>query len=191
MGKRLRLFWAINLPEELKTKLSRVQDGLRKAGADAKWVEPGNLHLTVKFLGETDPGLVAPVIGTVSCRLRDCRAFWLEVAGLGFFPGPASPRVVWAGLKGKEGLLEDIGRIVDESMAVHGFPRENRKFSPHLTLARIRSPKNRQELIRLVDIESPRTNGLGNFKVSSVDLMQSNLTPQGPVYTLLSRVGLQ
>lgn len=190
MAKKLRLFWAVNLPEELKTKLWHMQGRLQAAGADAKWVERQNLHVTVKFLGETDAGLVAQIVDAAAGRLKSFKAFGLEVSGLGFFPGPASPRVVWAGLKGETGMLKELARAVEESMAECGFPREGRKFSPHLTLARVKSPGNTGDLARMAEEESNRGARLGSFRVSSVDLMQSDLTPRGPAYTLLAAVKL-
>lgn len=190
MAKKLRLFWAVNLPEELKTKLWHMQESLRAAGADAKWVEHQNLHVTVKFLGETDAGLVAQIVDAAAGRLKSFKAFGLEVSGLGFFPGPASPRVVWAGLQGETGMLKELARAVEDSMADCGFPRESRKFSPHLTLARVRSSRNIGDLVKIMDDQSKRGARPGSFRVSSVDLMQSDLTPRGPVYNRLAAIRL-
>ncbi|MFZ5633582.1 MAG: RNA 2',3'-cyclic phosphodiesterase [Bacillota bacterium] len=188
MAKKLRLFWAVNLPAELKIKLVHVQERLKTAGADAKWVEHENLHVTVKFLGETDVDLVAKIVETASDSLKNCQSFRVDVDGLGFFPGSASPRVVWAGLKGEVSRLKEIARVVEDAMAVHGFPREGRKFSPHLTLARIKSSGNAGELVEIIGAEDAKIKNLGSFRVSSVDLMQSDLTPRGPVYTRLAAV---
>ncbi|MCL6611561.1 MAG: RNA 2',3'-cyclic phosphodiesterase [Peptococcaceae bacterium] len=188
--KKLRLFWAVNLPAELKTKLVHVQERLKAAGADAKWVEHENLHVTVKFLGDTGVDLVAGIIGTAADCLKGCRPFKLDVDGLGFFPGSASPRVVWAGLKGEVSRLVEIARLIEEAMTVHGFPREGRKFSPHLTLARIKSAKKSEDLVRIIEAEAPGIKNLGIFSVSSVDLMQSHLTSRGPLYTRLAAVKL-
>lgn len=190
MVKKLRLFWAVNLPEEIKAKLQFVQERLIIAGADAKWVEHRNLHLTLKFLGEVDAGLVAPIAGSAAGGLKGCRAFRLDVGDLGFFPGQGTPRVLWVGLKGELSLLKESARAVEDFMAVKGFPREVRRFSPHLTLARIRSSRNVQELIKMTGEESTRAGMAGSFRVSSIDLMQSDLSPRGSEYTLLASVSL-
>lgn len=188
MAGKLRLFWAVNLPGELKAKIGQMQERLKAAGAGAKWVDHHNLHVTIKFLGDTDTGQVAQIVDTAASSLKNFKAFRLEVGGLGFFPGPASPRVMWAGLRGETGMLKEVARVVEDSMAGLGFPREGRKFSPHLTLARIKPSRHTEELVRLADNESPRQAKLGIFRVASVELMQSDLTPRGPVYTLLAAV---
>lgn len=190
MAKKLRLFWAANLPGEIKDKLQLVQERLMIAGADAKWVEHRNLHITLKFLGETDAGMVAPMAGLAAGGLKGCRAFGLELGDLGFFPGQGPPRVLWVGLKGEVGLLKEAARAVDDLMAVQGFPREVRRFLPHLTLARIRSPRNVEELIRTMGEENNRAGMAGSFRVSTIDLMQSDLSPRGPEYTLLASIRL-
>lgn len=190
MAKKLRLFWAANLPGEIKDKLQLVQERLMIAGADAKWVEHRNLHITLKFLGETEAGMVAPMTGMAAGGLKGCRAFRLELGDLGFFPRQGPPRVLWVGLKGEIGLLKEAARAVDDFMAVQGFPREVRRFSPHLTLARIRSSRNVEELIRTMGEENNRAGMAGSFRVSTIDLMQSDLSPRGPEYTLLASIRL-
>jgi len=189
MGQ-LRLFWAINLPEEHKLKLSRIQASLLQCGPDAKWVEYRNLHLTVKFLGETDPSMVKAITASVSQRLKLYRGFILNLEGLGFFPNSANPRVLWAGLKGEVAALKGIAGVVDHCMAEYGFAMEVRRFSPHLTLARLKSSTNKDKLIKGMEAEEPRVKALGDFNVFSVDLMQSQLSRLGPSYTCLASVKL-
>ncbi|MFZ5648683.1 MAG: RNA 2',3'-cyclic phosphodiesterase [Bacillota bacterium] len=188
--RKLRLFWAVNLPEDFKAGISEIQTRLKNSGSDSKWVDPHNLHITVKFLGETDGGMVGEMAGAVAERLKGCGEFRLALEGLGFFPGAANPRVLWAGLKGDVGKLKEIAAAVDQCMSGLGFPREGRKFSPHLTLARLRSSKNMEDLIKGVGVETATVNSLGGFSVLSVDLMQSDLNRQGPVYSVLKSVRL-
>ncbi len=209
LQKKIRLFWAINLPGELRSRIARLQNRLKNSGVRAKWVECHNLHITVKFLGDTDVGLVARIVDSAASSLKSARPFRLEAGGLGFFPGPANPRVLWAGLKvevcpeqetGGRGVpssfgvaapggvgacpLENLVLTVGDAMAGLGFPPEGRRFFPHLTLARIKS--NAPGLIGIVEAEAAGAEMLGSFNVSSVDLMHSDLTPGGPVYTLLA-----
>lgn len=190
VAHKLRLFWAINLPGQLKTGLASVQERLRTAGADAKWVETENLHLTVKFLGETDPELLTGIIDTAGDRLKNRRPFKLQVKDLGFFPRSGNPRVLWAGLRGETDSLREIAGLIEEAMFVCGFPREGRGFSPHLTLARIKSSLNIDRLTSLIGIQGPKVRELGNFTVSSVELMRSEFTPRGPVYTAIASIRL-
>ncbi len=190
MAKKLRLFWAVNLPGELKNKIRGIRERLGTAGR-ANWVEPRNLHVTVKFLGDTDIDLVHQVVDSAARRLKGVKSFSLEVGGLGFFPGTSSPRVLWAGLKGEVDVLGGVARMLEEAMAEHGFPRESRRFFPHVTLARIKSPAGVGDLVTAVEKERPLAESLGSFRVFSLDLMMSDLTPQGPVYTLLSPLKLE
>lgn len=188
--RKIRLFWAVNLPPATRKKIHRIGDRLREAGADAKWVEENNLHVTVKFLGDADPGLVDRITEGASGRLKSLERFSLEPVGMGFFPGAHSPRVLWVGLGGDVGTLRQAALAVEDAMEGLGFLREQRKFSPHLTLARIRSPRNVERLARQVHAGAAGISGLGFFDVDSVDLMSSTLTGSGPVYRLLASVSL-
>lgn len=188
--QKIRLFWAVNLPSDTRKKLCYIKDRLGGAGADAKWVEEDNLHITVKFLGDTDPGRVPGITESVSSRLKDLGRFRLEPLGMGFFPGAHSPRVLWVGLGGDVDTLGKVALAVEDAMERQGFPREGRRFSPHLTLARIRSPRNVERLAGMVRAETAGMAGLGFFDVRTVDLMSSTLTGSGPVYRTVARVNL-
>ena len=148
--QKLRLFWAVNLPLEIRKKLFSAGERLREAGADAKWVEENNLHLTVKFLGDADQGMVERIAQSAAGRLRGFGKFSLDLKGTGFFPGARSPKVLWVGLGGDVNKLRALALTLEEAMESLGFPGEGRKFSPHLTLARIRSPRNVDRLAGLV-----------------------------------------
>lgn len=189
--EKLRLFWAVNLPPEIKEKLFLAGNRLREAGADAKWVEENNLHLTVKFLGDADQGMVERITQAAALGLREFGQFSLELKGAGFFPNARSPRVIWAGLGGNVAALAELAMIVEKAMEELGFPGEGRKFSPHLTLARIRSPRNVDRLAGLVQDGLPEIRGLGGFEVKSVDLMSSTLGRSGPTYRLAAAVNLK
>lgn len=188
--KKLRLFWAVNLPGDFKAKISDIQDRLREAGSDAKWVDSHNLHITVKFIGDAEPKMVGEIAGAVSEKLQGYGEFRLVLEGLGFFPAAANPRVLWAGLKGDVRILKEIAGAVEDCMSGLGYPRESRKFSPHLTLARVRSSRNLEDLVKRVGEEESSVNALGGFRAVSVDLMQSHLGRQGPEYTVLRQVRL-
>ncbi|HBV95941.1 MAG: hypothetical protein JL50_04815 [Peptococcaceae bacterium BICA1-7] len=188
--QKIRLFWAVNLPLDIRKKLCYIKDRLGEAGADAKWVEEENLHVTVKFLGDTDPGRVSEITESVSSRLKDLGSFMLEPQGMGFFPGAHSPRVLWVGLGGDVGTLGKVALAVEDAMEELGFPREGRRFSPHLTLSRIRSPRNVERLAGMVRDESAGIAGLGGFEVRELALMSSTLTRSGSIYRAVARVRL-
>lgn len=186
----MRLFWAVNLPEEIKANLQKTQENLHAFGTAARWVTPQNLHITVKFLGETDKNQVSKIVDLANRELRAIPPFCLEVSGLGFFYSHSGPRVLWASLQGELQVLKKIASKLEESMAICGFSKEKRPFAPHLTLARISSSKDVSDLVQAVKEQSPHVQGLGRFTVTSVDLMHSILQPQGPVYNRLASVQL-
>ncbi|OAT85807.1 RNA 2',3'-cyclic phosphodiesterase [Desulfotomaculum copahuensis] len=181
-----RLFWAVNLPPVARAALAQVQAALKEAGADVKWVEAENLHLTIQFLGETPAGRVQAIVRAVQDMVA-VGPFGLHLSGLGVFSGRDGPRVVWAGVRQGGDSLASLHCQVGEAMRPLGYIPEKR-FSPHLTLARIRSSRGVAELMQL--IAALAATHLGDITVSSVDLMQSELSRRGPVYTLLSSVRL-
>lgn len=186
----LRLFWAINIPGSIKSRLAAVQEKLKQANADAKWVEEENLHLTLQFLGSVDPRQVTGLIENMQNALADFSAFHLELGGLGFFPNTKKPRVLWAGVAGGLSSLRQLHEHVQRANLFFGFAAEKREFSPHLTLARLRSNKGLNALLAAVEELRGSAANLGELSVTSVDLMQSELGRRGPTYTLLGAAKL-
>lgn len=186
--EELRLFWAVNLPPELKAELGGFQTELKKLSPDAKWVRQENLHLTVKFLGAVGISILSELPRAVAETMSGLAPFRLELAGWGTFGRP--PRVLWVGVHGDVEALREVRVRVEKALVPLGFPAEDKAFSPHLTLARLRSPRNldplREQAARLAAARSP----WGRFAVDRIDLMQSTLTRQGPVYRVVSTVGL-
>ena len=183
----LRLFWAVSLPDQVKEQLGVLMDLLQKGQADAKWVEKYNLHLTVKFLGELPANQRPLITNAVKEALAGTGSFNLMVKGLGFFPSAQRPRILWAGLTGELARLRELHRLVEDSLTPLGWPPENRRFSPHLTLARLRSLRGMEALTRLV-LELTESAAAMPVQVEELKLMESKLTRQGPVYTVLDRI---
>lgn len=179
----LRCFIAIELPEEIKESLAETQRELKKFGADIRWVSPGNIHLTLKFLGDTDEGQIEKISENLSGICRGFKVFNLEMAGLGVFPGTRSPKVLWAGLNGSHEII-DLQKEIEKSVAHFGFKPEKREFSPHLTIGRFRSLKNKDAMLEAVTSEKVKNQGL--FEVKTVALIKSSLTKSGSVYTKIS-----
>lgn len=187
MSQTLRLFVAVTLPEDVRNRLARAQEALRTAQADVTWVKPENIHLTLKFLGETDRKLLSriqPALRDVSGQVR---GFSLRLAGLGTFGGRA-PRVIWAGIPEGGEPLADLAARVDRALGQVGVPKEQRRFSAHATLGRVRSPRNAEALMTAV--EARRAEPLGSVWVAEFVLLQSQLDPQGSIYTVLDRYTL-
>ena len=190
--EQVRLFIAIELPEELKSGLSRLQAQLKAARyTSVKWVDPYSVHLTLKFLGNIAADRVGEITGAMEAAARGISPFRLEVSGLGAFPNLKRVQVVWVGVSGEVALLGQLQRSIESSLAPLGFAAESREFKPHLTIARLRervSLEERQNFGQL--IASTGFESVYRFSVDSVKLMRSQLTREGAIYSRLSSVGL-
>ncbi len=183
----LRLFVAVNLSAEIRQRLAAAQEHLRRARSDVSWVQAENLHLTLKFLGETAEERLSPIRQTLAAIGREHAAFGFDLAGVGSFGGRV-PRVVWVGVKQGSEPLTALAAHVESALADLGFPREQRGFTAHLTLGRVRSSKNVEGLA--AGIREIQEEQFGTAPVEAFELMRSELRPSGSVYTLLERFAL-
>ena len=195
----MRIFIGIDLDDEIRTKIARFLDGVRGFAPDARWVRPESLHITLKFIGEQKPEQVE----AISDRLRQVKGSALDIrlGGHGFFPTAKSPRVFWIGMQAGPELAE-LAASIDAGVAELGIPREDRPFSPHLTLARggggSGSPK-RQKGDRpnsTFSVLSKRLAAMGDLDFGTMTarefiLYQSQLSPKGSKYTKLQRFPLK
>lgn len=186
--KSMRLFIAIEITDEIKRQLVDVQQQLKGSAVDASWPRPEGIHLTLKFLGEVPEAKAQEIMRTLTTAVRGTGQFRLEVGGVGTFPNPGNARVVWVGLSGDGGKLSSLQASVDEAMTGIGFERDNRGFTPHLTLGRIKSIRSRDAWTKA--LEAVKDLRLPAFEVSSVSLMKSELKPAGAVYTEMGHVDL-
>ena len=182
-----RLFIAIELPEDIKRDLGRLQIKLKQNGLESlKYTVPESLHITLKFLGYTSPELIldlATALDRISGRFDP---FAIGIKGLGTFPSLSRPQVLWVGLSGELGRLQMIAREVEEELVNFGFKREKRSFAPHLTIARVRQDLKSSEQQTLAKLVSDATFITGSFlRINSLSLMQSKLMPVGAEYTRL------
>ena len=192
MMEQIRSFIAIELPDELKNAISRLQEQL-KAGirAPVRWVSPENTHLTLKFLGDIDAAVIDDIRNALKEAVLGISAIRLGAEGLGVFPNSTRVQVIWVGLTGEVDKLQKLQRSIDKELAKLGFPAEKRGFSPHLTIARLRdraTANDRQDTGRLVEYTEFQSNL--EFSVKSVNLMKSQLTREGPVYSRLGSANL-
>jgi 2'-5' RNA ligase len=190
-----RTFIAIVLPEPIIRQLAQVQRQLERQAPleSVRWVKPEGIHLTLKFLGDTPVGkldAIRAALAAVASRASPC-AF--TVGGLGCFPNPRRPRVIWVGVQTAGGELAALQRAVEAAMAPLGFPPEGREFTPHLTLGRVRDRIPSADLSRLGALVSSTDIGtLGEVQAHSFALIQSVLKPSGAEYTPLAefRMGI-
>ena len=186
----MRTFIAIEIPEEIKAEMAGIQDQLRSASVvDAGWTRPEGIHLTLKFLGEVPEANVPQMMNALTAVTAGTDMFRLDLAGVGTFPNPGSARVVWIGVEGDIDRLLKLQAAVEDAMDHLGFERENRKFTPHLTLARIKFIRSRKAWLSALD--SVKDIRLPSFLVNAISLMKSELKPSGAVYTEIGRTELK
>jgi 2'-5' RNA ligase len=190
---QIRSFIAIELPGEVKRELVRLQEELRLGSrTSVRWVDTNNIHLTLKFLGDIDENITGRITAILEEVASGTSPFRLEIGGLGVFPNPRRVQVVWVGLSGDIEKLGQLQKRIESGLVPLGFAAESRSFTPHLTLGRVRdraTTEERQDLGRL--IEGMRFESGAGLKVDSVNLMKSQLTREGPIYSRLSSVELK
>lgn len=183
----MRAFIAIELPAEIKELLSKIQNRIMRAEADVKWVLPKNIHLTLKFLGEIDGQQqenISKVLREITCQNEP---FATAITSLGAFPKLEHPRVIWVGLDGTDEPIKRIANTLEGALEKLNFPKEERAFSSHITLGRVRSGKNRNSLVKAMTEEQKMLIPLKGqkelrFPVRKITLFKSTLSPRGPVY---------
>jgi 2'-5' RNA ligase len=176
----VRCFVAIALPPPVRKLLVQVQDALRRADADVKWVEAENLHLSLKFLGELNDEPREQLKGILSVEALRWPAMTLSYGGIGTFPERGEPRVVWAGCGGDLEKLAALAGAVERAAEQVGVPRERKPFVAHLTIGRVRSGRNVKRLQSA--IAAQREVPLGREEVKEFTLYGSTLTNKGPIY---------
>lgn len=188
----MRCFIAVDIDEETRRALGDLQRKLQSRvdvkRSDVKWVNPKNIHLTLKFLGEIKDEKVVEICNIVKDAAVRHESFELDIESVGRFGG-RSARVLWVGAgRGGENLLE-LQKDIEKSLASAGWPQETREFTGHLTLCRIRNSKAGVKLAQVS--EDYKDFRLGTFSTDSVSVYQSELKPGGPVYTRLGNYKLQ
>jgi len=177
----VRLFVALEIPPAVRENLAGLIRDLRAIAPQPKWVRPENLHITLKFIGEVaDTKLEA--IRQALGEVRSEAPVTLDFRGLGFFPNEKYPRVFWAGMEASANL-KGLATDIDRAMEKLGIPREQRPFSPHLTLARLQPP-GLPEKLRSV-IKENATRDFGALHINQFHLIESKLKPSGAEYTTL------
>lgn len=185
----MRAFIAIPLTEQVHQELAHLQDKLRKSNADVKWVEPFNIHLTLKFLGEIDEEQVEKIKVSLDEIAKNRHCFDIHLAKVGAFPKISYPRIVWVGIDEGYEECKALAEATEDAMERLGFKKEDRPFSPHLTLGRVRSAKNKTQLMACLEKEKDFPSQ-SKVSVSKIILFQSILTPKGPAYTPLKEFPL-
>jgi 2'-5' RNA ligase len=187
---RLRTFIAVQLDPGLRDRCVGLQDRLARTGTDVKWVEQENIHVSLLFLGEVADRDVHDICRAVGdcCASQD--AFALTLAGVGCFPNPRRPRVVWVGVSDGAAELTGLHEALEPPLLDLGcYRREERQYTPHVTLGRVKSDPPTDKLATALARQTDWQGG--TMEVREVHVLSSELTPKGPIYTVLSRAKLR
>jgi len=166
-------------------KLLQLENEIRKSGAIVKLVEPENVHITLKFLGDTDEALIDSIEEIMKESVKESEPFDIKLNGAGVFPDRKYIRILWIGIKNGENIGK-IAKKINEQISGLGFEKEKREFSAHLTFGRVKSAKNKEKLLQIID--KYRDIEFASIKVDSIKLKKSELTPEGPIYTTIKDV---
>lgn len=190
MNSPIRTFIAIEVPDHVKDVLSNVVQTIQKIELiNVRWVRTESIHLTVKFIGDINPNLVPQIQTVLEDSARESSAFCLGLSNLGTFPSLFKPKVLWIGLQGELESLTKLQLSTEKQLESIGFPKSRIRFTPHLTLGRIRSALTTNQLSRLSEaLKDPPTHI--HWRVSELHLVQSTLTPTGALHHKLSTVSL-
>jgi len=182
---KFRGFIALDL--DVPSKIVEIENEIRKTGANVKLVKPGNMHLTLKFLGDTNEELIDEIEKIMKESVEGIEPFNIQLKGTGVFPNPNYIKVIWIGIQNGEQIIP-IAQKIDEKISKLGFKKEKRKFSPHLTIGRVKSAKNKDKIIKIID--KYRDVQFADLKVEFLKLIRSELTPKGPIYTTIKEIKL-
>jgi 2'-5' RNA ligase len=175
----VRLFIAIEIPQSVRSTFASLLKDFSAIAPQVKWVRAENLHVTLKFLGETQSAKLGPLLNALS-SVRSADPVNLEFRGLGFFPHEKRPRVFWAGMEASANL-KTLAEEIDQAAHPLGFPLEERPFTPHLTLARFQPPGIPPKLLQAIQEKSAQ--GFGSLRTGEFHLIESKLKPTGAEYT--------
>jgi RNA 2',3'-cyclic 3'-phosphodiesterase len=178
----IRLFIAWPLAREVEHELGRISFLLKQKGGRISWVKPDNIHLTARFLGDTDENLVPQIASLIDAVATTSEQIDCRLDCLGAFPDMKRPRVIWAGIGGNLEAMQQMADALEHGVRKLGFEKETKRFKPHLTLGRVRDPHQLEAL--MMTIQQFRITPL-SFTFDRLVLFRSTLTPQGSIYERL------
>ena len=181
----MRVFIAIDLPNDIRKQLKELQHAFRPLSNAARWVAPESIHITLKFLGEVPEKRIEQIDDALTGLTW--KPFTIAVHGVGFFPGARSPRVFWAGMDAP--TMQELTEELDARMDRIGFEKEKRAFRPHITLARAKT--SRIEAALVAASGKYNEHNFGSFTADRIFLVQSTLKSTGAVYTKLKEYPLE
>lgn len=188
MKSEIRTFIAIELEDNVRQRLKEIQEQLQLLGPDVKWIEPENIHITLRFSGNLSPRKLKTLMTALPGFIKGIPPFLISVSGLGAFPNPQKPEVLWAAVT-ENGELSHLAEEIESGVASCGLGKGDKEFSPHITIGRI---KSLTKITRLTEaIPAYAISPALEQTISKVTLFKSTLTSQGPIYEVLQRVELR
>lgn len=188
----MRTFVAIDLNQKIKNGVSQLIEDLKKQSGVSRgirWIRPEAMHLTLKFLGEINEEKVAPITDVLKRISEECQPFPLRMKGTGFFPPKSrAPRVIWIGVEEEDKLMR-LQSQVEKALERMGFPREKRKYHPHLTLGRVKTFSEIKNT--LLFLEKHKDKNFGDMEVKKITFFRSILKPTGAEYSALAELILK
>ncbi len=185
----IRAFIAISMPPPVQNMVENIQDRFKQIRAPIRWVKPSNLHLTLKFLGNITEEQIEGAKKCLKVAGQDVNSFTLKTTETGGFPNLNYPKVLWLGFSDPDGQLHKLVENIELQLQKIGFQRESRKFTPHLTIGRIKSPKGKKIFIRMLHKE--KNVSCDDICVTCLKLIKSDLKPSGPEYSVLHTFNLK
>lgn len=167
--------------------ITEFEHNITKSGADVKLVDPTIIHITLKFLGDTDEKHIETIEQQMKESIQGIQPFAIQLIGTGVFPNQNYMKVVWIGIENSE-PLKKITNNLNQTLEPLGFTKEKKDFSPHLTIGRVKTAKNKQQLLSLIQQYS--NTDFGTQEINIIKLKKSDLTPRGPIYTTLKEIKL-
>jgi len=180
---KIRSFVAIPLNADIISRIEKIQKELKSIPADVRWVRPQSIHLTLKFLGNIEENRIDDIAQAIQKGISEYESWSVLVKNLGTFPSLRNPRVIWIGVEDKRGKIVTLQNRIEKELTKLGFEEEKRKFSPHLTLGRVKSSRGKKELVQYLIDERERS--FGETLIDRVILFKSDLKPSGAIYTVL------
>jgi len=179
----IRTFIAIPVPESVFKLQRNLKNTISEKTGKVRWVKRDQLHITLKFVGDTPEESIDDVRGAIKIIADNTKPFEIFIQGTGCFPKIERPRVMWIGLNGALGQLNQLVKNIHNSLDPIGFPKDEKEFNPHITLARARYPQKKTP-----DISSFLNANFDPipFRIEKFQFISSELFPNGPVYTILS-----
>jgi 2'-5' RNA ligase len=183
--KTLRTFLAVPLGQDVSEAIVSLRNDLISILPDVRWVAPGTMHLTIKFFGDTPSRDIDKIKTAMQSSQKKLKAFETDISGLGAFPSLSRPRVIWLGVK-NQGAFKRLHAALEEDLSQVGFERDERPFSPHLTLGRAKKPIPSAEKL----LEKYRHVYCGKMNADRLVLFESRLNPKGAVHLPLFSISL-